>query len=111
MYGTPTTIGDTVFDKEWRRVDFQGSTLGVPSRIEQDFPGTYDYAAAQALRYWWIANLSAVRVTGSLCIETRLVEYHCERSHTQTAVAYIDPLDARGELPGDFKTEPPHDPA
>jgi hypothetical protein len=97
----PVVIGDQIFDSQWRNVNFNDSAEhGVPSKEERDFPGTYDYAAAQALRWWFVASLASF--LRGICMETRLVEYEYRRSHKLTLAAYIDPLDTFGEVPEAF---------
>ena len=80
-YFEPMTFGDRVFDKEWREITFPESAMGgVPPGARWDLPELmsfrcYSYQAAQALRWWFHAELEAHKFGGGLCMETRIVKY------------------------------------
>lgn len=103
-YRDPAIIGGRAYDKEWRQVYFDKSPIGVPERQTSivSMEGYHSYAAAQALRWWFIAATEVERLAGSLCIETRLVRHRIEQTRRVTPFEYIDPQDGRGEIPSDM---------
>ncbi len=60
------------------------------------------YEQAEAMRWWFLANIEATRIGGCLCFETRLVEYRAEYSRSAKPIEYINAFDSRGELPKDM---------
>ena len=42
---------------------------------------------------------------GSLCLETRIVEFQVEYSRSAKKINYLDALDSRGDLPKDMEPE------
>jgi hypothetical protein len=77
MHGNlpPLQIGRQIFDSNWRGVQFDsGGPCGVKAsqwhRYELDACGLLSYEAAQALRWWLLADAPAF--SG---IETRLVKH------------------------------------
>jgi hypothetical protein len=102
-YRDPLPVGDQIFDREWRVVNFNLSdNVGIPVNTVPGFEGTLSYAAAPALRWWWLAQLEAT-TRACFCMETRLVQIDCVATHKQTAVGYIDPLTASGGIPDDMR--------
>jgi len=76
----PVKFQGTLLDKEWRQVSFVSAPpgFGVPARYGMDHAnamfGLYSYEAAQALRWWALANDILARYQ----IETRLMRYRAE---------------------------------
>ena len=76
----PVIFQGVVFDKEWRSVAFKSAPpgFGVPARDGLDHAnamfGLYSYEAAQALRWWALANDIFARYQ----VETRLMRYRAE---------------------------------
>lgn len=88
-YYEPMTIAGMMLDDRWRTIYFnESSPIGVPRGSRHATPllqqcGLYDYAAAQALRWWFIAQ---ARVTNDhFCVETRLIEHSIEYNYKHTA--------------------------
>jgi hypothetical protein len=105
MYSKPTIINGIAYDKEWREILFDSGAVGVPPRRyshRTQEHGLFDFAQAEALRWWFLAEAEAGSVTGSLCLETRLVSYKVDYTYKVTAVAIIDAQDARGDTPEDM---------
>jgi hypothetical protein len=78
MYTDTLTVGSQVFDTRWRTVHFSESALvGVPRCGSHDWAimatNLCSYQAAQALRWWFHADL-AKDFRGS-CLETRIVKH------------------------------------
>lgn len=77
---TPQIVCGNALDGEWRTLHFQRGGGGVPARHELDHGlgmfHLYTYEAAQALRWWFLANADSL---GRL-IETRLVRHKVEYS-------------------------------
>lgn len=84
----PIHVGDQVFDAEWREVKFNDDPpfgVGVSARLT---PGRtlsylYDYAQAQALRWWFVADTERLHFS----LETRLVKHHVNWSYSCEAVS------------------------
>jgi hypothetical protein len=71
--GPPRQLGKYLLDEKWRAIQFEPSATGVPSQSSAEpwlsYCGLMRYEAAQALRWW----LMAEAVWG---VQTRLVK-HC----------------------------------
>ena len=109
MYREPAIINGAVCDKEWREVRFDKGTVGVPARRYSHHTqehGLFDFAQAEALRWWFLAAAEASVVMGMICLETRLVQYQVEYTHKVMAVAIIDAQDSRGDTPADMLPAP-----
>lgn len=95
-YHEPKVVAGALLDNRWRELHFPEGQPGVPAvcrhHTELLHTRLMEYQAAQALRWWFLANAAADGFTGTLCVETRLVEHSVEyTSKTQAlkAVAYI----------------------
>ena len=91
-YYAPTVIGGDeksfVIDHCWRELPiYLGSTpwgQNVPIRSHDTHAcehGMVSHTAAEAHRWAFLAWLEANRITGTLCIETRLVKVEIKRSY------------------------------
>jgi hypothetical protein len=93
-YYVPQIRVGRLLDTRWQTIDFETARTGVP--IARGIFPTYDtlgllsYQAAQALRWWFIAE--AAKNYEHLCLETRLVEHKVAYSYKASAVracAYV----------------------
>jgi hypothetical protein len=80
-YPAPKMFGDQILDKEWRTLKFQEGAGGVPTNgcmsSERQYLaqyGLFTQPAAEALRWWFIANAEASEF-GMFCLETRIVKH------------------------------------
>ena len=111
-YFEAKVIAGMMLDDRWRPVHFKESIVGVPRSSRYSLPwfiacGLYDYAAAQALRWWFIAQAEA-EDGSALCLETRLVKHSMKYSyeHTaETAHAYVGG-DDRSHIMPDYGEKP-----
>lgn len=77
-YYKPEKIGELLLDKRWRQIHWSDDRGGMPEGPSYQQPwlrshGLFSYQAAQALRWWFLAEVEA---NGRhFCIETRLVEH------------------------------------
>ena len=89
-YQSPVQIGGQLFDNRWRQVDFEKSTIGVPTAPRHQrhiaYHGLLGYAAAQALRWWLHAHAEAEHGV-AFCLETRIVSHKISYSHEIETVA------------------------
>lgn len=93
-YLCPAEISGQLFDNRWRAVNFEKSKIGVPScapsyqrhLLEN---GLLSFSAAQALRWWFIAEVEASNHGFSLCWATRLIEHRVTFSHKVEAIGQI----------------------
>jgi hypothetical protein len=98
MFHKPEQFGDIILDKDWRQIHFKEGSTGIPPGNRYELPellhaGAYSYEAAQALRWWFMADVHAKSPTGTLCLETRLVEYRIEFSYKavpERVVEYVE---------------------
>lgn len=100
----PRVIAGMLLDNRWQRVQFDPSPTGVPSKAGSvSNPSAYghlDYAAAQALRWWFVAQADVD--LGSFCLETRLVQYRINYSYQVEQVsahAYVGGEDRSNIMP------------
>ncbi|WP_295986356.1 hypothetical protein [uncultured Variovorax sp.] len=93
----PIACGDLLLGTEWTQVPFNRATVGVPNGgllFQGADLGMLTYPAAEALRWWFLADLAAAyKDTG---VETRLVEYKVVFSKTATPVRAMNQCDSRG---------------
>ena len=93
-YDKPAEICGQIFDRRWQEVGFKESSIGVPKGNPYD-RGLRDnkllgYSAAQALRWWFIANADASGILGTLCVQTRIVMHEIKTTHDIQAVSASD---------------------
>jgi hypothetical protein len=108
-YPEPKVIAGMMLDANWRRVQFSPSPIGVPAQARYCPWGgalshLMSYQAAQALRWWFLANAS--HSFDHWCVETRLVKHEVTykvSDKTVAAGAEVDGGDER-EL---FRRPPP----
>jgi len=55
------------------------------------------YETAQALRWWFIANIRNTLSVNSWCLETRIVPYKIKYDISATKQEAIEPLDSNGK--------------
>lgn len=89
----PREAAGRLFDNRWQMLHFDKSPIGVPATTwRHPFVheiGLLSYQAAQALRWWFLAQLET-SVAGCLCFETRIVEHKVEYSYATEAIAHHD---------------------
>ena len=91
-YSQPKSFGGQILDREWRLLHFaEGTPIGVPVGSSHELPMLrqsycYSYQGAQALRWWFHANVET-ELLGGLCLETRIVRYEIQYSHTAKRVS------------------------
>lgn len=88
----PITVNNQVFDGEWRTVNIARAPIGVPAAppfmASAQQHGLYGYAAAQALRWWLLAEADMT----FRALDTRLIEHRLETTYKITATAIVDEL-------------------
>lgn len=89
-YHEPKEICGQLLDTRWRTIYFQQSPIGVPTQSRHcpwqgSLPGMMTYQAAEALRWWFLAN--AAHTYDHFCVETRLVKHKITYSYEEVAVA------------------------
>jgi hypothetical protein len=96
-YNHPTEakqFGDTILDMRWKTLHFAKALIGVPTRREWDWhlaaSDCMTFEAAQALRWWFLANCESEGFCGSLCVETRIVVFKIQYSHTSVAEGVLE---------------------
>lgn len=85
-------VKDIWSDTRWHRVSFPESVVGVPAgRGYEKFiqHGLYGYPAAQALRWWFLAEQQK---RGIGAMDTRLIKMEFKYTHSAKAVQVVDPL-------------------
>jgi hypothetical protein len=105
VFSRPQSVGDQIFDERWTTVHFaEHPIIGVPRGTPWnarwlDVCGLYDYAAAQALRWWFHANSAHM-----LCIETRIVKHEVTYTYSATRQSEHDIVNAedRSSLMPDY---------
>lgn len=110
IHGEPRSVAGHALDGCWRRLLFSKSPIGVPSNGRLISHGAADQGlvnleAAEALRWWFLAQAEVEQIAGSLCIETRLVKilYHFEFRCEELGVT--PPMSSDGQK-RDLKFEP-----
>jgi len=89
-FGKPTKIGDTIFHKDWQRVNFTQAPDGFgvpgdPMLKEAHDRGLLAYPQAQALRWWFHAQCR-----NNYGLETRILKHLITYSHQETIVGEFD---------------------
>ena len=87
-YPEPRQVCGHLLDLRWTTLHFDKSPIGVPQARPGNFlmlaTGLYSYQAAQALRWWFLAQ--AENEFSCLCIESRIVEHQITYSYYTKAV-------------------------
>lgn len=99
---TSTIVAGRAFGPRWERVPFDKARIGVPSIPPVHVAGSLfdsalSYAAAQALRWWFLAE--AARDCSDLCLETRLVEHRCKFTWEEVQIRALNETDGFNRLP------------
>ena len=84
----PSEINGQRLTTQWKRLVFLDHPLNVPAWPRYKlagFIGYYSYEAAQALRYWFLADADDFG-----CTKTRLVKVTIEYTHTVTEIGTLD---------------------
>ena len=86
----PKRYGDLILHDKWQTIHFPKGSPGVPppkfQQYELERTGLHGYQAAQALRWWFHAELEQ-EIMGGLCIETRIIKHEIEYSYKATAIS------------------------
>jgi len=105
--GAKTLIGKNIItDSRWETLNFPEAAIGVPAskwKVEYADHGYLSYPAAQALRWWLLAEQYSI--TG---LETRLVEFQFKSSYEAIPVkahCLVDPEQREDILPDWGKDE------
>lgn len=104
-YHTPHMAAGQIIDAEWRtlQVKFGDDVMGIQcpdgpwTRRLKDH-GLMTRNQAEAIRFWFLSIAEAERVSGALCIETRLVRHRLTETVTVTREEEMDALDYRGRV-------------
>ena len=90
----PKQFGELILDKRWKTLYFPKSPIGVPSRRQWDWhlgaTECLSFPAAQALRWWFMAQCHCEEWGGGLCVETRIVAFRIEYSVKSTAEMVLE---------------------
>ncbi len=101
-YCQPKKIGDFTIDNVWREVPIcEGATPwgnNVPisllhGRMLLEY-GLLSYAAAEAHRWTLIATIDASDISGSLCVQTRLVQVEFRYKHETEELGVTSPMNS-----------------
>lgn len=90
----PIVVLNQAITSDWLPVHVSESPVGVPqskdwrSIVTQ---GHYTYAAAQAIRWWFLAEAERCRL--GILVETRLVKHETKYTSVTTAVAAVEPTE------------------
>ena len=91
--GAAGSFGELIVtDTRWETLYFPASEIGVPASRHFEEYGRYgflSYAAAQALRWWFLA-----RQLSTVGLDTRLVEYNFEYSYSAKPLRVVCVVDA-----------------
>lgn len=114
-HGTPKQIGDTILHKEWQSLHFNKSPIGIPPHgprygggCQRESMGLLSYAAAEALRWWFIAEVEA-QEGHVISMDTRLVAHKITYkldSEALNAMSIISGIQAIGGDIEPVKPEP-----
>ncbi|MFA7238970.1 MAG: hypothetical protein WC091_02585 [Sulfuricellaceae bacterium] len=96
----PTAFGGDVFDNRWQRLNFKKGQGGVPTKARYeawgDIFGLMTYEAANALRFWFLAEIQSTEECSHWCWETRLVPVMVTYSVSTESQEPIEHRDMRG---------------
>lgn len=99
-YHEPRIVAGMPLDDRWRIVHFNDkSPIGVPRASPWSvlhLCSLYEYAAAQALRWWFIAEAQRSEIGGALCLQTRLCSHRVEYSYSSKPDKAAEHIDGRG---------------
>jgi hypothetical protein len=87
----PEVIGGMILYEKWKRVHYDqtSNNIGVPIHCKTlSTHGYLSWAAANSLRWWFIASLDHK----SWGVETRIVQYSIQTTHSVTRVAEFDEI-------------------
>ncbi len=92
-FAKPISLSDQSSDfmvtHQWQTLPFRQSPIGVPTRAEYQaylgYTGYLSYPAAQALRWWFHAEVAKSSL--ALGLRSRLVKHKIEVQHKVTAVS------------------------
>jgi hypothetical protein len=97
VYPGVLTAGQQVIDNRWQRINFPETPPGLPGvptggvmHRQSAVAGYLSYQAAQALRWWFIADVK--KDMGAGCLETRLVKHEVAYTVKIKAVSAHDNL-------------------
>jgi len=84
-------VGDTIIGEKWQALNFYKSPIGVPvggfMTERSNRNGLLSYPAAQALRWWFLADMEASSDFSVLGFETRLVKHEFKYTEEHKAVS------------------------
>lgn len=82
-------VGSLVLGETWHEIDLHKvqAGLGVPNPDRLTIHGLLDYATAQGVRWWFIADLKQKLIYG---VETRLVRHKLTTSYKIEAIEDVD---------------------
>jgi hypothetical protein len=115
-YFEPRMVCGQMLDTRWTTVNFEMGRVGVPADKFESLPGhntavangLVSYQAAQALRWWFLANADKEFSCG--CIETRLIKHTVRYEYSITADSahdYIGEGESRTNImPADYHKKP-----
>ncbi len=102
----PTTLEGLTIDNAWRDLPIMrgAAKWGVNIPVSRAFSGSdaldhgmVPYVAAEAHRWAFLAYLEAMEGTGTLCIETRLVQIECKFSFETKEIGVTDAMKEWGQ--------------
>ena len=90
----PIVVLGQAITSDWLPVQVDRGPVGVP--VSADWrniatQGHYTYAAAQAIRWWFLAEAERCRL--GMFVETRLVKHETNYMSLTTAVAAVEPTE------------------
>lgn len=90
----PELVCGQLLDQRWKTLRFEKSPIGVPAYRAWDWhlqaSDCMNYEAAQALRWWFLAETANNRLAGRICIETRIVAFKIQYSHQSVAGSVLE---------------------
>lgn len=96
-YPEPKMVAGHLLDLRWKKLTFDPAKGGVPiGRGWPEYCGLMNYQAAQALRWWFIAEAERDYMSG--CLETRLVKHRLVYSWSIEAIGASDLVSDRSNI-------------